>query len=97
MMSNDEFFAAIGIPEMTAGDDPLIRKRDGCHSWKPEDFGPDDPRFGWTWADCHKDAVALLGSEDAVRRYVEGEPPINDAERVTAVAQPASMTASLFD
>jgi hypothetical protein len=82
-MSNDEFFAAIGIPEMTNPEaarradkttcpegKPLILKREGCHHWKPEEFGPDDPRKGWTWTDCHKDAVTLLGSEDAVRKYV---------------------------
>lgn len=70
-MNNDEFFAAIGVPEMTAGPEPLIRKRDGCHRWKPEEFGPDDPRHGWTWEHCWQDAVALLGGEDAVRKYVE--------------------------
>ena len=53
---------------------PLIEKRDGCHVWKPEFFPADDPRHGWTWDDCWKDAVALLGSEEAVRRYVEEEP-----------------------
>lgn len=74
-MSNDEFFETIGIPEMTAGPEPLIRKRDGCHRWKPEEFGPDDPRHGWTWQDCWNDAVTLLGSEEAVRRYVESEQP----------------------
>jgi hypothetical protein len=74
-LSNDEFFAAIGIPEMTAGPEPLIRKRDGCHRWTPEEFGPDDPRHGWTWDDCYNDAVTLLGSEDAVRKYVAGEQP----------------------
>jgi hypothetical protein len=81
-LSNDEFFALIGIPEMTTGPDPLIRKRDGCHRWKPEEFGPDDPRHGWTWDDCWKDAVALLGSEDAVRDYVEGkhEQPAEEPE-----------------
>jgi hypothetical protein len=82
-MSNDEFFAAIGIPEMTSGPEPLIRKREGCHRWKPEEFGPDDPRHGWTWEDCHADAVALLGSEDAVRRYVEGGQPQKDQERAS--------------
>jgi hypothetical protein len=71
-MSNDEFFAAIGVPEMTAGPEPLIRKRDGCHRWQPEEFGTDDPRHGWTWDHCRQDALALLGSEDAVRKYVEG-------------------------
>jgi hypothetical protein len=72
-LSNDEFFSLIGIPEMTTGPDPLIRKRAGCHRWKPEEFGPDDPRHGWTWDDCWKDAVALLGSEEAVRKYAEGK------------------------
>jgi hypothetical protein len=71
--TNDEFFARIGIPEMTAGPDPLIRNRDGCHRWKPEEFGPDDPRHGWSWDDCWKDAAALLGSEEAVRDYIEGK------------------------
>jgi hypothetical protein len=72
-LSNDEFFKIIGIPEMTTGPDPLIRKRDGYHSWKPEEFGKDDPRHGWTWKDCWQDAVALLGSEEAVQEYVEGK------------------------
>jgi hypothetical protein len=72
-LSNDEFFALLGIPEMTTGPDPLIRKRDGCHRWKPEEFGPADPRRGWTWDHCWQDAVALLGSEEAVRQYVEGK------------------------
>jgi hypothetical protein len=72
-LSNDEFFTLIGIPEMTTGPDPLIHKRDGCHRWKPEEFGPDDPGHGWTWDDCWKDAVALLGSEGAVREYLEGK------------------------
>jgi hypothetical protein len=72
-LTNDEFFEIIGIPEMTTGPDPLIRKRDGCHRWKPEEFGRDDPRYGWTWDHCWQDAVALLGSEEAVRKYVEGD------------------------
>jgi methylase of polypeptide subunit release factors len=72
-MTNDEFFQIIGIPEMTTGPEPLIRKRDGCHHWKPEEFGKDDPRHGWTWDHCWQDAVALLGSEEAVREYVEGK------------------------
>ncbi len=79
-LTNDEFFDVIGIPEMTAGPDPLIRKRDGCHRWKPEEFGPDDPRHGWTWEDCWKDAVALLGSEEAVRQYVEEDQPKTEKE-----------------
>ena len=81
-LSNDEFFDLLGIPELTNAKaahakglpGPLIEKRDGCHVWKPENFPKDDPRHGWTWNDCWKDAVALLGSEEAVRRYVEEEP-----------------------
>jgi hypothetical protein len=72
-LSNDEFFEIIGIPQMTTGPEPLIRKRNGCHVWKPEEFGPDDPRFGWTWDHCWQDAVALLGSEEAVQKYIEGD------------------------
>lgn len=81
-LSNDEFFDIIGIPEMTsqkaaeakglAG--PLIRKRPGCHTWEPEKFTKDDPRYGWTWDHCWQDAVALLGSEQAVKDYIEGKP-----------------------
>lgn len=72
-MTNDQFFEIIGIPEMTSGPEPLIRKRDGCHRWEPVEFGKDDPRHGWTWDHCWQDAVALLGSEEAVREYVEGK------------------------
>jgi hypothetical protein len=72
-LSNDEFFEIIGIPELTSGPESLIRKREGCHRWKPEEFGKDDPRHGWTWDHCWQDAVALLGSEEAVREYVEGD------------------------
>ena len=79
-LSNDEFFDILGIPELTSADaakakglpGPLILKRDGCHVWKPENFPPDDPRHGWTWDDCWNDAVALLGSEEAVGKYIEG-------------------------
>jgi hypothetical protein len=71
-LTNHEFFEIIGIPEMTTGPEPLIRKRDGCHRWKPDEFGKDDPRHGWTWEHCWQDAVALLGSEEAVREYIEG-------------------------
>ena len=59
---------------------PLILKRDGCHVWKPENFPPDDPRHGWTWDDCWKDAVALLGSEEAVEKYI-AEKPEEEARR----------------
>lgn len=71
-LSNDEFFEIIDIPEMTTGPEPLIRKRTGCHVWKPESFRPDDPRHGWTWDHCWQDAVAVLGSEEAVRKYLDG-------------------------
>ncbi|QDV37672.1 Eco57I restriction-modification methylase domain-containing protein [Tautonia plasticadhaerens] len=78
-LSNDEFFALLGIPELTSPPaahalglpGPLIEKRPGCHVWTPENFLEDDPRYGWTWDDCWKDAVALLGSEEAVRTYLE--------------------------
>jgi hypothetical protein len=81
-LTNDEFFDILGIPELTNADaakakglpSPLILKRDGCHVWKPENFPVDDPRHGWTWDDCWKDAVALLGSEEAVRKYIEEKP-----------------------
>jgi hypothetical protein len=69
-LPNDEFFKIIGIPEMTTGPEPLIRKRTGCHVWKPESFAPGDPRHGWTWDHCWQDAVALLGSEEAVENYI---------------------------
>ena len=80
-LSNDEFFALIGIPELTNPaaakaknlSEPLILKREGCHKWEPETFLPDDPRHGWTWDHCWQDALALLGSEQAVKDYVEGK------------------------
>jgi hypothetical protein len=79
-LSNDDFFDLLDIPELTSAKaahvkglpGPLIAKRDGCHVWRPETFPADDPRHGWTWDDCWKDAVALLGSEKAVRDYIEG-------------------------
>ncbi len=81
-LSNDEFFDILGIPELTNAaaaetkglSGPLILKREGCHVWKPENFPPDDPRHGWTWDDCWKDAVALLGSEEAVEKYIAEKP-----------------------
>jgi hypothetical protein len=69
-LSNDNFFEIIGVPEMTTGPDPLIDKRAGCHRWKPDEFGEDDPRHGWTWNDCEADARLLLGTGEAVERYV---------------------------
>jgi hypothetical protein len=81
-LSNDEFFDILGIPELTSANaakakglpGPLILARDGCHVWKPETFSPDDPRHGWTWDDCRHDAVALLGSEEAVEKYIAEKP-----------------------
>ncbi len=81
-LSNDEFFDILDIPELTNADSakaknlpgPLILKRDGCHVWRPEKFQTDDPRHGWTWDDCRKDAVALLGSEEAVEKYIAETP-----------------------
>ena len=81
-LTNDEFFDILGIPELTSANaakakglpGPLILKRDGCHVWKPENFPPDDPRHGWTWDDCWNDAVALLGSEEAVEKYLAEKP-----------------------
>jgi hypothetical protein len=80
-LSNDQFFELLGIAELTNAraahakglSGPLIEKRDGCHSWHPENFTEDDPRHGWTWGDCWNDAVALLGSEQAVRYYLESQ------------------------
>jgi hypothetical protein len=88
-LSNDEFFEVLGIPELTDVEaaraaslsGPLILKRAGCHVWRPETFPPADPRHGWTWAHCWHDAITLLGSEDAVRRYIQGEPgPLTSEE-----------------
>jgi len=81
-LSNDDFFDILGIPELTNADaakakgprGPLILKREGCHVWKPENFSPDDPRHGWTWDDCWNDAVALLGSGEAVEKYIAEKP-----------------------
>lgn len=82
LLSNDEFFDLLGIPELTSAaaakvkglPGPLIEKRDGCHFWKPESFPGDDPRHGWTWDHCYQDAVALLGSEEAVEEYLKDKP-----------------------
>ena len=87
-LSNDEFFALLGIPELTSPPaahalglpGPLIEKRPGCHSWHPAFFPPDDPRHGWTWDDCRADAVALLGSEEAVEAYLAGGPTSGDGD-----------------
>ena len=81
-LSNDEFFDLLGIPELTNAEaakskglpGPLILKRNGCHVWQPENFPKDDPRHGWTWDDCWNDAIALLGSREAVEKYIAEEP-----------------------
>jgi hypothetical protein len=83
---NDDFYEVIGVPEMTSEaaakalglPEPLIHKRKGCHKWEPEKFTKNDPRHGWTWDDCQKDAIALLGSEEAVKAYIEGKPTESD-------------------
>jgi hypothetical protein len=102
-LSNDEFFDLLGIPELTNPDaahaknlsGPLIHKRPGCHVWRPEDFTPDDPRHGWTWDHCWQDAIALLGSEEAVREYIEGKreepdeaPPAPGSKRTDLFGNP---------
>jgi hypothetical protein len=82
-LSNDAFFDLLGIPELTNAQvaharglpGPLIAKRDGCHVWHPENFPEDDPRHGWTWDDCWNDAVALLGSEEAVKNLIQTAGP----------------------
>lgn len=81
-LSNDEFFELLGIPELTneqaaqtkGQNQPLIMKRNGCHSWKPELFAESDPRHGWTWEHCKQDAIALLGSEKELEKYLKDEP-----------------------
>jgi hypothetical protein len=90
-LTNDEFFDLLGIPELTnaaaahsAGlPGPLIEKRGGCHVWKPEGFPVDDPRHGWTWDDCWNDAVALLGSKEAVDQYLAGEKSDSEDEEIS--------------
>ncbi len=99
-LSNDDFFALLGIPELTSEraakakglSEPLIRKRKGCHLWQPEKFPAADPRHGWTWSHCHADAVALLGSEEAVKDYVEGKtPPVAEPEKARKTKRKAKI------
>ena len=93
-LSNDEFFDLLGIPELTDAQaahakglpGPLIEKRVGCHVWHPENFPRDDPRHGWTWDDCWQDAVALLGSEEAVHDYL-ADRFATPEDKQTALAQ----------
>jgi hypothetical protein len=90
-LSNDEFFELLGIPELTNSaaahnvglPGPLIEKRNGCHVWNPEAFPADDPRYGWTWDDCWNDAVALLGSKEAVDQYLAGEKSDSEDEEIS--------------
>jgi len=104
-LSNDNFFAIIGIPELTndaaakaAGlAEPLIRKRTGCRVWEPEKFTPDDPRFGWTWEDCWKDAVALLGSEQAVRDAIKPIDVMGSAPNADRDAEERKIPGGLFN
>lgn len=63
-----------------------IPNRDGLHALHSENSPEDDPRHDWTCDDCWKDAVALLGSEEAVRAYLEEpakdvKPPERDRHR----------------
>jgi hypothetical protein len=104
-LSNDDFFTVIGIPELTseaaaraAGlSEPLIRKRSGCHLWEPEKFTSDDPRFGWTWEDCWQDALALLGSEQAVRDAINPTEPPASTQHAEREAGAGKIPGGLFD
>jgi len=86
-LSNDEFFEMLGIPELTnleaakakGYEGPLIYNRQGCHVWKPESFTEDDPRYGWTWEHCRSDAIAFLGSEEALEQYLAKSPKTGSA------------------
>jgi hypothetical protein len=77
-LTNDQFLDLLGIPELTSAAAaksknlaaPLIQKRDGCHNWHPEHFPEEDPRHGWTWHHCRRDALTLLGSEQALEQYI---------------------------
>jgi hypothetical protein len=105
-LSDDDFFEMLGLPEITNElaatakglSGPLIQKRGGCHSWHPEKFAHDDPRYGWTWEHCREDAIALLGSEQAVDDYIAqaiGKPdsqandPEDGEQPFQLVAEPA--------
>ena len=81
LLTNNEIIDILGIPKLISKSEakklghnhPLIYNRDGCHRWQPELFPEDDPRHDYTWQDCHNDDVALLGSEEAVEKYVQAE------------------------
>ncbi len=51
----------------------LIYKRPGPHEWHPERFPEDDPRHGWTWDHCRRDAIELLGSQQALDDFLAAE------------------------
>ena len=90
-LTNNEFFDAIGIPELTDVDAaeskglpaPLIERREGCHVWNPQSFSPDDPRFGWTWDHCWQDAVSVCGSDDDVRKYMTQSEELVESTQVS--------------
>lgn len=46
-------------------------------------FGPDDTRLGYTWEVCWNDAVAVLGSEDAVRKCIKDAGQFDNLEQET--------------
>lgn len=75
---------------------PLIFKRGGCHIWKPEEFTEDDPRYGWTWDHCRQDAIALLGSEQALEEYIRqqsgSETAVSENVEGANLSTPASGT-----
>jgi hypothetical protein len=65
--------SGLPIPGRSRFQSPLIEKRQGRQVWKPENFPLDDLRHGWSWEDCWRDALALLGSDQAVRQDIECE------------------------
>ena len=73
-LSNDEFFEIIGIPEMTTGAsepaDPQARRLPPLEARRVR-HRRSPPRLDL--GRLLEDAVALLGSEEAVREYVEGK------------------------
>ncbi|HOH30366.1 MAG TPA: hypothetical protein PLC40_11875 [Candidatus Hydrogenedentes bacterium] len=99
---NQQFFDLLGIPKLTSEsaakkkghDRPLIYNRDGCHRWQPELSPETDLHYGYIWQGFQDDAVALLGSEEAVRVYVEGTECIQLDSTST---KPAPYQEELFD
>jgi hypothetical protein len=103
-LSNDEFFEILGIPELTSVQaahalglpGPLIAKRSGCHSWRPESYPPDDPRHGWTWEDCEEDATNLLGKE-ALKGLLESTSTSVAVHNEASDSDPPPLQRSLFE